>query len=854
MSIKRIVYTRTGRPNPVTSFAYAWDSLRGRFVVFGGFDSSFTVTGETWEYDPVEHKWYSFSIGISPPARRSASMAFDSARGVCVMVGGRDAASAVLGDAWEWDGVSWAQVLDLPGGEKRNSGGHAMAYDAKRGVCVLVGGLDAAFAITGDIFEWNGVAWDAPTIPVIKPIDRAIPVVSWDPRTAKLILSHGSTGFTLPEVSDTTWLWDGALWEQVVSVDTPPARRRHTLVYLGPGLGHLLHGGQGPDAPPSGEFVDAWVLGPNGWMQSFDSPSTPRSDGSAVFANSVGAAIMYGGFIIADATDRVDVRGTSGWAVKDGPGLSFDDTKIELDGGAQLVAPFATDDPSVTDSGGVNAEGLISAGMIATVADRNWSDAAPATSPAGRDGSAYAYDYTRGVVVLFSGFTGAALPADTWEFNGTTWAQVVTATNPPGSRDAQLVYDGARILMFGGMSAAGVMFGDTWEYDGVDWALLSPAVSPPDRAFFQSSFDSSRGKWVIHGGFRYEPFPTKIPYTSTWEFDGTTWAEVATDGPGNRITAAMAFDVLSGRVVLFGGSLADITPTSLFADTWEFNGTTWAQIVTVGPSARLSARMEYSARENQIVLFGGSDPAGIELGDTWTFSNGQWTEVEPAASPPKRQSHILIYDGLRIVVFGGVDVTTRLGDTWVLPDSDRLTHTLAIDGQLKWWNGVSWVDSDGTAAQSNVIADLSENMPSLDISGGALAQLVSILRSGDGTVTPILHQIDLEFDFRATETPGPRECIVYGWVRSHEGEPIADAAVTARPSNGGYEHGNHWVSGNARQARTDAAGYWELSLVETETVGQTVDFVISALLDSPNSGTVAAKIIPNINRVEFTDL
>jgi hypothetical protein len=36
-------------------------------------------------------------------------MAYDGARGVCVLFGGQDASGAALGDTWEYDGVTWLQ-------------------------------------------------------------------------------------------------------------------------------------------------------------------------------------------------------------------------------------------------------------------------------------------------------------------------------------------------------------------------------------------------------------------------------------------------------------------------------------------------------------------------------------------------------------------------------------------------------------------------------------------------------------------------------------------------------------------------------------------------------------------------
>src|SRR6266705_3485334 len=70
-------------------------------------------------------------INVSPgQTRYSHAMAYDTARGRVVLFGGYDGTSN-LGDTWEWDGTTWTQRASSgpPGGE--------MVYDAARGRVVL---------------------------------------------------------------------------------------------------------------------------------------------------------------------------------------------------------------------------------------------------------------------------------------------------------------------------------------------------------------------------------------------------------------------------------------------------------------------------------------------------------------------------------------------------------------------------------------------------------------------------------------------------------------------------------------------------------------------------------------------
>ena len=76
---------------------------------------------------------------------------------------------------------------------------------------------------------------------------------------------------------------------------------------------------------------------------------------------------------------------------------------------------------------------------------------------------------TKRRVVLFSGGNfRAAIPADTWEWNGTVWTQR-SITGPPQRYEHSMAYDSARdrIVLFGG--ANGWFLGDTWEWDSSIW-------------------------------------------------------------------------------------------------------------------------------------------------------------------------------------------------------------------------------------------------------------------------------------------------------------------------------------------------------------------------------------------------
>ena len=104
-----------------------YDSLRKVIVLFGGLGNSGTLK-DTWEWNGTT--WTKQTPATSPPARAHHAMAYDAKRQVVVMVGGQAAAS--LKGTWEWDGKNWVDIsatAKFPG--IGNLQGHSLEYRAK---------------------------------------------------------------------------------------------------------------------------------------------------------------------------------------------------------------------------------------------------------------------------------------------------------------------------------------------------------------------------------------------------------------------------------------------------------------------------------------------------------------------------------------------------------------------------------------------------------------------------------------------------------------------------------------------------------------------------------------------------
>ncbi len=280
-----------------------------------------------------------------------------------------------------------------------------------------------------------------------------------------------------------------------------------------------------------------------------------------------------------------------------------------------------------------------------------------------RNAHAMIYHEARGTVLLFGGADEKQVRGDFWEWNGKQWRLI--ATNGPQPRTfPAMAYDNARnrVVLFGGNR---VLFGaendtatflqDMWEWDGTRWHELKIAT-PPARAEANMVYDSARKRVVLFGGYQIA-FGQMQRLGDTWQWDGKQWLQIEMSGPSPRNGAALVYDSVRERMLLFGGSGAS-------GETWEFAHEQWREIKPVLVEGRFNSAMAFDSKRNDVIRFGGWN-GNTRVDDTWRFRNESWQRLA-LAGPEARNHAALVYDRKRqrLVLFGGHDGEKVFGDTW----------------------------------------------------------------------------------------------------------------------------------------------------------------------------------------------
>jgi N-acetylneuraminic acid mutarotase len=176
-------------PSPRNQPAIAFDSKRGKLVLFGGIDQAGTSLNDTWEWDGA--KWIKRVSTSSPPARAAHAIAYDVVRGRTVLFGGQTGPNA-LADTWEWDGNTWTRIEPKTAPPPARVA-HALVYDQKRKKIILFGGTDFATKQTfNDTWEWDGQNWiEVKTTTV--PEGRFHGTLAFDSKRNRVVLFGGNS-------------------------------------------------------------------------------------------------------------------------------------------------------------------------------------------------------------------------------------------------------------------------------------------------------------------------------------------------------------------------------------------------------------------------------------------------------------------------------------------------------------------------------------------------------------------------------------------------------------------------------------------------------------------------------------
>lgn len=620
-------------PGPRTRHGMAFDRARNRVVLFGGYTENRELRTDTWALDRLGWRRIG-ATGPAPSARFGHRMTYDVARDEVVLFGGasNDLAST---DTWVFDGRQWRVLETDPAPPPRV--GHAMAYDPVRRVTVLFGGRgeaeDGSSVMLDDTWVFDGETWSP--VPVASgPPARFQSAMAYLEELDRIVL-FGGRDFDAEgiELFDDTWVFDGAsrTWQKL-SLEGPPARDRHDMVFDTSLGGLVLFGGEGP---PSQTRSDAWLFDGDAWSE------LPDHGVSARLYHEMAGAI--GGFWLVGGQSDAEVPAPLG------------DVQWVSQGAAEAV-------------------------------DLGQEQPPPRSAPA------ITYDPARALILLYGGVENDLSVrrwySDAWTWDGTSWNEVDSGGLPALEYPRLAFEEASETVILTGKSSSGM---ETWRWDGTVW---EPAISTtataawgalPSRSDFGMGRDPASQGVVVFGG-RTEAGAVNTLLALRPE----GWRTVPTsDGPDPRYGFGFASSTDAGTealLVFAGREPLSRLPPFVFV----FDGVDWTSIEPLGatpwPAARAYPGMAYDPQRRRNFLFGGEDVQQFEDLWEWSTNAGQWWPIPSASvlAPPGRFDHAQVFfpDQQQMLLFGGCIINSceaSLGDTWLLERSFEMQPALLAD-------------------------------------------------------------------------------------------------------------------------------------------------------------------------------
>jgi hypothetical protein len=676
---------------------------------------------------------------LSPPGRKQGAMVYDPAAGFVLLFGGLSSGGLVLGDTWSFVNGTWHQVsltsnstIPIP------AFGTMMTYDPSTGNMILFGGT-ASVGGSGYVgacydFKVNGgppatYTWTLCPTSSQKPGARASGGFVYDSADGYSVL-FGGIGSSGP-LGD-TWTYANGQWNTVGSAGPSP-RFNFTMVYDSADGYVLLHGGETTVSCPGGQMNqqtsgscllglnDTWEFAGGKWMNitrwSSQAFCIETGEAAGIYDAMDNYTLLFGGSIITTRTGCILLwYSNETWSFSAGnfhlrnpfpfpPGrqgamMAYDsaDGMVVLFGGQN-----SSKSPVLSDTWTYWAGGW-SLVVPPTKIQSGWNPPANESGPNGRQAAAMTYDARDGFPILFGGYNETAYTkevnySDTWIQIAGVW-NLTSGPGPSARYGASMVYDSADsyVLLFGGWQigpSGTIALRDTWNYTFTNgWKQLHPTSSPTGRGGAAMTFDSTSGKVIMFGGANVSGSTTKS-LCDTWGFVGGSWTKYATascptSGPEGRSNASFAYYPAGGYDVLFGGY--NWTSRSFLGDSWRFSGGTWTGLGGSPPTPRADAILVFDGVDGYLVLFGGQGlPCNTttvrckQLGDTWTFMSGIWTNITGSlGAGPKLQSEAAAtYDAASryILMFGGI---------W----APKRTNTVSGSNEWTYWtNGWQGIHS-----------------------------------------------------------------------------------------------------------------------------------------------------------------
>ena len=374
-----------------------------------------------------------------------------------------------------------------------------------------------------------------------------------------------------------------------------------------------------------------------------------------VEASTYSPAVRLARFVTTRPEGDTDIRFVT---LRPQPGVDLPNALAR--GGLRLAAD--------ADSTNLLNEGFKQIGSVDGLAADRWQRFSRANAPAPR--TAHSVVWTGRELIVWGGGaqdvfrqTGARYDPAT-----DTWRPVSTNGAPAGRWHHAAQWTGHEMIVWGGRASffSNDHFNDGGRYNPETdtWKPMSVQGAPGPRSQMASAWTGR--EFIVWGGRGDRgPSPYDNPFNNGARYDPVTdsWKPMAAGpGLGGRYDATF---VWTGReMILWGGGYRDQPQVLTYDDGARYDPASdhWTLLSTNGaPRARYKHTAVWTGAE--MIIWGGVMVSGeLQKPSYESFNNGarfnpitdRWTPLSQRGTPDPRSSHLAVWNGTEMIVWGGV--------------------------------------------------------------------------------------------------------------------------------------------------------------------------------------------------------
>ena len=306
-------------------------------------------------------------------------------------------------------------------------------------------------------------------------------------------------------------------------------------------------------------------------------------------------------------------------------------------------------------------------------AANTWTAMSTSGAPVGRELHTAVWTGSEMIVwggLYYNGSTNYLGDGGRYNPAGNSWT-AVSNTGAPAARWAHTaVWTGSEMIVWGGGTPVSANTGGRYNPTGNNWTAVSITGAPSARALHTAVWTGADmivwGGIGLNDGGRYDPA-------------GNSWTPVSTVGaPAGRERHTVVWT--GSEMIVWGGAYYNASYHFL-NDGGVYNsaGNSWRAVSTTGAPLE---RWEHTAVWTgvEMIVWGGfySDGSSHYLNDGGRYNpaGNSWTTVSATGAPGARLQHTAVWTGSEMIVRGGTNGQSFLGDTWSYrPPSVQATLT-----------------------------------------------------------------------------------------------------------------------------------------------------------------------------------